>query len=63
MAIIDWSDREDATVNGAQHWVYDMVFDEEYQIIEGGSVILWDSRGDELGEPDFSSVLSAERLP
>ncbi|MDG2277783.1 MAG: hypothetical protein P8L31_07455 [Pseudomonadales bacterium] len=63
LATIDWSDPEDTTVNGAERWVYEMIFDEEYQIIEGGSVILYDSRGDELGELDFNSDLSYERLP
>ena len=50
VATIDWSDPEDSTVGGAERWVYAMLFDEAYASIEGGSVVLVDSRGDGLDE-------------
>ncbi|HCH63655.1 MAG TPA: hypothetical protein DFR83_12690 [Deltaproteobacteria bacterium] len=61
LGTIDWSEPEGSTVGGAERWEYLMVFDEDYQVIESGSVLLIDSRGGTLDEIYFGSDLEYER--
>ena len=56
-ATIDWSDPEGTTVGGAERWVYEMVFDADYQRIDGGSVVAYSSGGTAFAEYDFGSDL------
>jgi hypothetical protein len=60
--IIDWTEPEGTTVSGAERWVYEMVFDDGYTVIDGGSVVAYDSRGNEIRESYFGSDLVYERL-
>jgi hypothetical protein len=52
---IDWSSPEATTVNGADRWVYEMIFSDDYQTISGGSIRMY-SPGDTLLDEAFFGV-------
>ena len=59
---IDWSHPEGTTVLGTQVWVYEMIFDESYTEVSGGSVTAYSETGAVVYVKSFVSDLSYERL-
>ncbi len=50
---IDWSEPEGSTVDGNQTWVYTMIFDEDFETIESGNLLTFDSDGGQTGDLAF----------
>jgi hypothetical protein len=54
---IDWSSPEGTTANGAERWVYEMLFSDDYGTIEGGSVKMYDASDVLLDEQFYGTDL------
>lgn len=59
---VDWSEPEGTTVLGTQVWNYEMIFDESYGAIVGGTVTAYPPSGSPAQVRSFVSDLSYERL-
>ena len=59
---IDWSYPEATTADGAERWVYEMLFSADYQTISGGGIRMYSPSDAFLGEYAFGVDLFYEAL-